>query len=262
VIREAIASLNYYVILGLLNCADYGVPQKRFRVVFIGSRDGEKVLMPKKTHSADGKRKWATLRDAIGSLQNADEEFIEFTAERKKLLRRLRAGQNWSDLPPALQETALGAAFESWGGRSGFCRRLSWNRPSPTLTTAPDGRATTLCHPTKLRPLSVAEYIALQQFPATWKFAGSAHQKYLQIGNAVPLGLGHAIGRALRCAMQNTVEFGLPKDARARKGRVDFADPELEARLLARGKTMLHPPNLRKIADSEANRRWMKSEAA
>jgi len=261
-IREAIESLNYYVIFGLLNCADYGVPQKRMRVVFIGSRDGEDIELPPPTHGRRGKQKWVTLHNAIGNLRDADAEFVEFRPERKALLRQLKAGQNWSDLPKNLHRIALGAAFDSWGGRSGFCRRLSWMQPAPTLTTAPDGRATTLCHPRKLRPLSVAEYAALQQFPATWKFHGSVYQKYVQIGNAVPLGLGKAIGQALKITIENTGKHGLPAGAKRRKGTVVCADSALSLRLLTRRKTQLHPPHLRKIADAEANRRWYESKAA
>jgi DNA (cytosine-5)-methyltransferase 1 len=264
VIRRELADLGYYVIFGLLNCADYGVPQKRYRVVFIGSRDGELIDLPKTTHAeiANGKPEWITLRHALDDLNDKKPEFVDFTPERLGFLKQLRAGQNWTDLPKRFQKKALGAAYDSWGGRVGFCRRLDWNEPAPTLTTAPDGRATMLCHPSKLRPLTIGEYAWLQQFPSDWQFAGSTRQKYIQIGNAVPTGLGHAIGNVLLKTAKLTSKQGLPTKAKQHLGQVVCADSELEERLKNRPKTMLHPPRLRKNPDSAAARRWLLKIAA
>jgi DNA (cytosine-5)-methyltransferase 1 len=260
VILRELEALGYYVIYGLLNCADYGVPQKRMRVVFIGSRDGEQITLPPPTHSKNDKATWVTLREAIGDLKEADAEFVEFTQDRKRLLQELKAGQNWHDLPKHLHRKALGGAFESWGGRSGFCRRLSWDAPAPTLTTAPDGRATTLCHPTKLRPLTLQEYARLQQFPEDWKFAGSVRQRYVLIGNAVPVGLGAAIGEMLNATIQKTA---LKKSAAvSKRGIVECADPILQKRLQRRMRTMVHPISVREANAPEAVRRWLSQVAA
>jgi DNA (cytosine-5)-methyltransferase 1 len=198
-------------------------------------------------------------------LENLNEqkpEFVGFTPERRFFMKQLRAGQNWNDLPEKFQKKALGAAYDSWGGRCGFCRRLNWNEPSPTLTTAPDGRATTLCHPSKLRPLSVGEYAKLQQFPSDWQFAGSSGQKYIQIGNAVPTGLGLAIGKGLLKTVSLTSKYGLPANFEKLRGKVVCADPNLAARIKNRPKTQLHPPRLRKNPDSAAARRWLLKIAA
>ena len=54
-----------------------------------------------------------------------------------------------------------------------------------------------MCHPSEDRPLSVEEYKAIQQFPLRWHIEGNMRQQYRQIGNAVPVGLGEAIGRAI-----------------------------------------------------------------
>ena len=61
-----------------------------------------------------------------------------------------------------------------------------------------------MCHPTKDRPLSVAEYARIQQFPNDWKFTGTLVDKYRQIGNAVPVGLAKAIGEAIVATADNT----------------------------------------------------------
>lgn len=260
VILKELGELGYYVIYGLLNCADYGVPQTRRRVIFIGSRDGEEICLPKPTHAenpTNGQPRWVTLRDAIGDLRGSNRVEIKFPERDTKFLGMLKAGQNWSDLPSELQEEALGAAFKSWGGRSGFCRRLRWDEPAPTLTTSPVGRATTLCHPTKLRPLTTREYAVLQQFPPDWKFEGSATQKYIQIGNAVPTGLGKAIGMMLCDVMRKTARKGLPSDAKRRKGLVVCGDPVLEKSIRKQPRTQLHPPRLLKSSDPAKIRQWL-----
>jgi len=260
-IREKLGKLGYYVIFGLLNAANFGVPQKRWRVFFIGSRDGEDIHFPEQTHCTpdlcEKKRlpAWKTLRAALDGVKS--KKWCEFMEDRKSLLSHLKAGENWRDLPEGLHRKALGAALDSWGGRVGFCRRLSWDDPAPTLTTAPDGRATTLCHPSKLRPLSVEEYAALQVFPPSWKFSGSVRQQYIQIGNAVPVGLGTAVGAGIMEAIRKTESEGLPKDAKDRLGKVVCADPELDRRLKNRKTTQLHPAHLRKIKDPEQGRLWL-----
>ena len=112
-------------------------------------------------------------------------------------MKMLTEGQNWRDLPPKMAEQAMGKAYFLTGGKTGFLRRLSFDEPSPTLVTSPTMPATLLCHPTQLRPLSIEEYARIQQFPDTWKFRGRIETIYKQIGNAVPVGLGYAVGRQI-----------------------------------------------------------------
>ena len=83
------------------------------------------------------------------------------------------------------------------GGKTGFLRRLSYSRPSPTLVTNPTMPATDLAHPTEDRPLSVEEYMSFQEFPESWKVCGGILDQYKQIGNAVPVKLGEAIAKTI-----------------------------------------------------------------
>ncbi|MCP5557098.1 MAG: DNA cytosine methyltransferase [Verrucomicrobiaceae bacterium] len=250
-----LGQLGYKVIYSLVNCADYGVPQKRYRVLFVGSRDWEDVRIPEATHFEDAEPRWVTMKQALLSLEDTEPEYLNFTPGRQRLLKRLKEGENWTALPTHLQKVALGNAFQSWGGRVGFCRRLSSDKPCPTLTTAPNGRATTLCHPTEIRPLSVKEYARLQQFPDDWSFAGSTSQKYVQIGNAVPIGLGRALGACLLKLKARQTKLNKPK------GVVVCADAKLAARLAKRSKTSLNPPRMRRIKTLAAARLWMKKKA-
>jgi DNA (cytosine-5)-methyltransferase 1 len=251
-------SLGYYVIFGLLNAADYGVPQKRKRVVFVGSRDGEPIYLPNATHKDPASdnhadlRDWVTLRAALEGVDS--QHWYDFSDDRKKFLRKLKEGQNWRQLPPKMQKEALGAAYVSWGGRTGFCRRLSWDQVAPTLTTAPDGRATTICHPTRLRPLSVEEYAALQQFPKSWKYGGSVRQQYMLIGNAVPVGLGTSIGRML-CDVMKLNRRG----DETLLGRVVCADEQLAKRLRDRRVTKLNPPRMRRYKNPATAHKWLQA---
>src|SRR5262249_34112527 len=105
-IQRELASLGYYVVFGVLNAADYGVPQKRLRVFFIGSRDGEDIRLPKATHCDPSKAKskgltpWLTLRTALKGIE--PKHWNRFTPNRLGLLTLLKAGQNWRDLPTRL----------------------------------------------------------------------------------------------------------------------------------------------------------------
>lgn len=215
VVLSELKRIGYEVNYGLLNAADYGVPQLRQRVIFIGSRDGKKVTLPLPTHSTngrDGLLKWRTLRDALDGLIDPQPEYVPYSESRLKYLRLLKAGQNWRYLPNDLKKEAMGGAYNSGGGKVGFYRRLSWDKPSPTVTTSPHQKATDMCHPEELRPLSVREYARIQTFPDDWLFLGTTASKYRQIGNAVPVLLGKAIGEYI---------YKLIKGENVR-GRVEF----------------------------------------
>lgn len=209
VILSEFNKLGYKTVYGILDAVNYGVPQFRERFVLIGSRDHEDIFLPIPTHfqmHQDPTYRWKTVGEAIADLENEEGECGALTPERKKYLRMIPEGGNWKDLPKDIAPKAMGGAYESGGGKVGFYRRLTYAQPSPTITTAPAQKATMLCHPTKDRPLSVHEYARIQQFPENWVFVGTTAAKYKQIGNAVPIGLAEAIGKAvLAVANRNSV---------------------------------------------------------
>jgi len=190
---------GYTVSFALFDSANYGVPQKRERVIFFGNRGKKRIPLPQPTHSKDGKigEKWVPLKEALKHLKNVKHDHVNFSENRLKYYKLLKAGQHWKNLPPELQEEAMGPSYHLGGGKTGFYRRLSWDDPSPTLVTRPNMPATDLCHPDEFRPLSVQEYRAIQQFPRDWVFAGNIVEQYKQIGNAVPVGLGYMAGKAV-----------------------------------------------------------------
>lgn len=190
---------GYHLNVWELDASDFGVAQKRKRVFIIGSRINEVIQKPKDQNSKKGK----TLKDIIGKL-NGDYElpgvhYYQYDKTRYDIFKSglVKEGQNWTVLPKRLQKKVMGKGWYSTGGRVGFCRRLTWGKPSPTITTSPIGRATNLCHPDKPRPLNYIECALLQGFPKSWKFSGSLSKKYKQIGNAVPIKLATVIGKAI-----------------------------------------------------------------
>jgi len=185
--------LGYAVNFSLFDSSYYGVPQKRERFIMFGAKSGKIVPIPEPTTL----KKPKTLKDAIGNIQKLKHDYIPLRETHLKFLKLLKGGQYWKNLPIDLQEQAMGRSFGLQGGRTGFYRRLSWDKPSPTLVTHPAMPATMLVHPDELRPLSIQEYALIQQFPKNWKFFGKIISIYKQIGNAVPVGLGYMAGKAI-----------------------------------------------------------------
>ena len=194
-VLDMIRKGGYGFSFNLYNSANYGVPQKRERVIIVCSKDGSISPFIPPTHdkaSGFGLAPWVPLKEAWHELNTCTH--IEFPEKRLHYYRMLKAGQNWRNLPLDLQEEALGKSYHAGGGKTGFFRRVGWNEPSPTLVTHPAMPATDLCHPVEDRPLSVEEYARIQQFPDDWNFQGSIKEQYKQIGNAVPVGLGRKLG--------------------------------------------------------------------
>lgn len=198
VILDILSEGGYSVTFMLYNAANFGAPQIRERVIFLCSRDGKQIPYLTPTHSENGEfdlPKWRALKDVIAGMRESEQIYVKFPEKRLKWYRMLKSGQNWRSLPQEFQKEALGRAFEAGGGKTGFLRRLAWDKPSPTLVTSPSMPATDLAHPEKNRPLSVQEYKRIQEFPDDWEICGSIADQYRQIGNAVPVSLGCAAGK-------------------------------------------------------------------
>ena len=209
-ITSEFKKLGYQISYALLNAANYGVPEKRERVFIIGHR-GHRVPLPSPTHSEHGNfdtRPWVTLRDCIGDMENrSDLHYIPLRKNSIPYMEKLTEGQNWRNLPEETAKEAMGKAYYLSGGKTGFLRRLKFDEPSPTLVTSPTMPATLLCHPTQLRPLAVEEYARIQQFPDAWRFHGRIETIYKQIGNAVPVGLGYAVGKQVMNDICGSIDF-------------------------------------------------------
>lgn len=207
IILSEFQRIGYKTVYGVLDAVNYGVPQFRERMIILGSRDNEDVFLPAPTHFMKHQLKqmqWRTLGDVIRDIEDIPGPCTHFSEERLQYLRMIPEGGNWRDLPPSIQPMAMGGAWRSGGGKVGFYRRLSYSQPSPTIVTSPIQKATMMCHPTKDRPLSVKEYARIQQFPEGWKITGTLANQYRQVGNAVPIGLAEAVGKALVATANGT----------------------------------------------------------
>ncbi len=215
ILSEFESITGYKIRYEILNAADYGVAQKRKRLILIGSRKvhpkaifeeikkSEKFADPKKAKGL-GKKPWKTLEDALDGLVDNEPECKEFP-KWGKYLKHVPPGGCWINLPPKSKKKAMGNAADTddpkrkgkQGGRRGFFRRLSWIAPSPTLVTTPTQMGTCICHPDETRPLSVKEYARIQGFPDDWKFVGSVSQKYRLIGEAMPVDFAKVIAKTI-----------------------------------------------------------------
>lgn len=253
IVAREISALGGYTAFDLLNSADYGVPQKRDRIVFIGSLDGLKIEIPKPTHAkiaTDELKAWVNLRDALEGLEETKQQYVNLPANTSKYITQIAAGSNWRSLAPELQKDAIGeGAYRSWGGRTGFLRRLAWDAPSPALTTSPINKATLFAHPEKNRPLSIQEYARIQGFPDSWVFKGPVSAIYKQIGNAVPIGLGKVIGETVLKAHTDQV-------VAEKLGTVICNNISLMKRLSNRNLTQLNPPEMSGITCPDKISEW------
>ncbi len=200
-IKNAIAELGYTLIEPrVLKAIMYNVPQKRERLILIAVRNDlwekAKFAWPSPC------KRVMTLRDAFfsGDLYDCDVPPSEgqlYPPKKEAVMRQVPMGGDWRDLPVEVQKEYMGGSYLLGGGKTGMARRLSLYEPSLTLTCAPAQKQTERCHPFETRPLTVREYARVQTFPDDWKFAGPQTSKYKQIGNAVPVNLAYAIGRAI-----------------------------------------------------------------
>ncbi|AXX04631.1 DNA cytosine methyltransferase [Cronobacter sakazakii] len=239
-IYRMIKANGYSCSFELYNAANFGVPQTRERVVMLCSRDGKKIPYIEPTHSQNGEfglPLWRTFAEAVKDIKDINHTHLEFPEKRKKYYRMLGPGEYWKNLPLELQMEALGNSFFSGGGKTGFLRRLAWNKPSPTLVTHPAMPATDLAHPEEVRPLSIEEYKKLQQFPDDWSIEGKLLDQYKQLGNAVPVGLGYAIGKHLLDFDKNILPQIYPNFKYSRYKNT--SDIDLELKLLEQDELVL-----------------------
>ena len=209
-ILKDIESLSYQTVFSILDAADFGAPQHRLRFLMIGCRDHPPPELPTPTYGlANGLKPYVTVRDAIADLLSSPGAHSQYTDRVRRFFALVPPGGNWRSLPTELQEEALGRAYHSGGGKTGFYRRLAWDEPAPTITGRANRKGSALCHPAQDRPLAVRECARLQGFPDDWEFCGSMNAQYQQVGNAVPLALGEAVGHQI---IRHSSEKALPSE--------------------------------------------------
>lgn len=198
---------GYYVDVKKVFCPDYGIPQKRKRLVLLASKFGEIKLIPP-THQ---KEQYVTVRDVIYNLPKlaSGETDKNDPLHRAKALTAINIqriqhtpyGGSWKDWPENLvlqcHKTMRGKSFGSVYGR------MIWDDPAPTMTTQCTGLGNgRFGHPEQDRAISIREAALLQTFPITYKFFPNEHNVAITkasryIGNAVPPKLGEVIAESI-----------------------------------------------------------------
>jgi DNA (cytosine-5)-methyltransferase 1 len=194
-IREVLLYAGWQTRIDLLNAADYGVPQRRVRLIILGYRAGDAPPLPQPTHSVDDDlvlQKWVTLGEVLSSLDPPTAD--EIIRPSEALLAELSALKPGSGVksPGKRESTRPGG---HWGYKQGaFLADL--NKPARTVTASAQQDWIKLGRK-GIRRLSPRECAAIQSFPPSWVFEGSRADNYRLIGNAVPPLLAKAIGEAL-----------------------------------------------------------------
>ncbi len=178
----------------ILNAWDYGVAQKRERLITIGIRNDLEGKI-KFEFPAPHKYK-PVLRDIL--LDCPKSEGAAYSEYKRKIFELVPPGGYWRDIPEDIAREYMKSCWNMEGGRTGILRRLSLDEPSLTVLTSPSQKQTDRCHPLEPRPFTVRENARCQSFPDDWQFCGSVGAQYKQVGNAVPVNLAYEIGVKIR----------------------------------------------------------------
>ncbi len=214
---RSLRAMSYRLAWGVLQVADYGVPQRRRRLVLFASRKFQPSL-PAPTHSRGGKNglpKWRSLRDlsgqmstlgtpntlsaalAAGGPSNTDWHVVrDISSANKTRLRHAKPGGRWSKIPKRSRPEChqdLSSGFQNVYGR------MTWDEPAPTITggctTPSKGR---FGHPDQLRTISVREAALIQTFPVDYQFVTNYMEfACTMIGNALPCDFAEHLATSL-----------------------------------------------------------------
>ncbi len=207
-IKKFLRKHDYFVTFSNIYCPDYGIAQKRLRLVLLASKFGE-IEFISKTHQPD---EYINLKDAIDFLPPIESgevctsDPLHRTTRLSEInLKRIKASKpkgTWLDWEKELRlkchKKKSGKTYKSVYGR------MSWNEPSSTITTQFYNYGTgRFGHPDQNRALTIREAALLQSFPINYKFYKNEKDILLtrlgtHIGNAVPPKLGYVIGKSIQ----------------------------------------------------------------
>lgn len=206
--EKKLEELDYHVSSHVVFCPDYGIPQTRHRLVLLASRLGPIELI-KPTRKPEN---YKTVKQTIGKLPavkhgtgNQNDPLHVASRLSETNFKRIKASKpdgSWLDW-----DENLVADCHKKEGRATYRSvygRMSWNKPSPTITTQfvgfGNGR---FGHPIQDRAITLREGALLQTFPKSYKFVEPGNKVYMKhlatmIGNAVPVKLGEVIGKSIK----------------------------------------------------------------
>jgi DNA (cytosine-5)-methyltransferase 1 len=201
---RTLEGLGYSKDIGVIASQDYGVPQRRRRLLLIASRLGE-IQLPSPTHGPKSTSRidYVTVRDAIGDFpplgageshsRIPNHQAASLSPLNLRRIQCLKEGEGREKWPSHLW---LRCHSNGYKGHTDVYGRMKWDEPASGLTTRcislSNGR---FGHPEQNRAISIREAALLQTFPPDFVFHGSMRSMARQIGNAVPPRLAEVFGR-------------------------------------------------------------------
>ncbi len=202
-IEKRVKDIGYKLNWKILNAANYGVPQNRERVIFVGMGN-KKFEFPEPSHRKGNQKNLRskelkspnTVGDAIldlPSLKAGEKSEIPNHEARNhgdiqvKKMSYINPGENWKQLPEEYQPSG------SYPSHSFY--RLPPNKPSRILPA--NASSTSILHPKDDRQITVREFARIQSFPDNYIFKGTIAGKYRQVGDAVPVKLSKKLAKKL-----------------------------------------------------------------
>ena len=176
-VLRGFGAAGYRVRWATLNAADYGVPQTRRRVIFLGTRkdipEDLDMQFPIPTHArtpGPSQARWVSISEALSGIPDPDKNhsLLNHVCSQYKVTNRNFTGHRTTD----------------------------GTKPSPTILARGNGKGgvCALQHPLNHRRLSVRESALVQTFPLSFEFVGRLNSMYRQVGNAVPVLLARRLG--------------------------------------------------------------------
>lgn len=195
IIESEFRKIGYSIKHQKLNSADYGVPQRRKRVIFIGTKTGIHITYPKPTHSNKhqidaGNRKipsWVPVKNVLMPRNNVEKSFFHsqrmIDGFKKRKIRNEKSGKGFGFqiLDPEKPSYTISARY--------------WKDGSDALVKYSEN---------EIRMLTPLEAARIQSFPDDFVFCGGKKEQYKQIGNAVPPLLAKAVAGEIKKSFQNS----------------------------------------------------------
>lgn len=197
-ITDIFKSTGYTIDKRVLNAWNFGVAQKRERLITIGIRNdlvGKIHFGFPEPHAYK-----PVLRDIL--LDCPESIGTPYSDYKRKIFEMVPPGGYWRDIPEEVAKPYMKSCWYMGGGRTGILRRLSLDEPSLTVLTSPSQKQTDRCHPLEPRPFTIRENARCQSFPDDWEFCGGIGAQYKQVGNAVPVNLAYDIGIKIKEALE------------------------------------------------------------
>lgn len=203
-IKEYMERLGYSVTVSLVNAADFGVPQIRQRLIFVGVRKGIGLTVPYTFPTGEFVGKYRTVNDAISDLPvlGNNEQKVDYATDPKNEFQKIMRGNSsinagnsidklYNHISPKHPQETIEKIASTPQGKPMYPKfkqriRLKEDAPSPTQLAGGIRPQFQFGHPTQARGLSIRERARIQSFPDNYVFEGGIVQERVQTGNAVP----------------------------------------------------------------------------